>query len=237
MVKIITLLITLSFSLVSCQSILVKMVVDKNINKKKLVYKNKEGKYLIYLPTVHIGKKEYYESIKKEVDSLRKEGFLIAYEGIRFEINRPDFELNAKKMRRILGYNIANINYENRDALPKEYSNEKYLLQSDKNMGILETDFNFDCSLNELIEKYEAKYGIVELSDCDLKTSLSSKYNCKQKKKSSFYISQVLRNENVKENIDKYKYQNIVLLYGKGHKYFLHAAFLDLGYQLVNGKL
>lgn len=226
-----------SFSLVSCQSFFVRMVTDKNINKKKLVYKNKEGKYLIYLPTVHVGKKEYYESIKKEVDSLRKEGFLIAYEGIRFEINEPDFELKAKKMRRILGFNIANINDENRDALPKEYSYTKYLLQSEINTGILKTDVNFDCSLKELIEKYEAKYGTVELSDCDLKTSLSSKYNCKQKKKPSFYISEVLRNDKVKENLVKYRYHNMVLLYGKGHKYFLHAGLIDHGYQLVSGKL
>lgn len=235
--KILTLLLLFYFTLNFPQAFLVGLVTNKNINKKKLVYTNEEGKYLIYLPTVHVGKKEYYESIKKEVDSLRNEGFIIAYEGIRFEINKPDFELKAKKMRRILGFNIANINDENRDALPKEYSNKKYLLQSEINTGILKTDVNFDVSLNELIEKYESKYGVVSLSDCDLQTSLSTKYDCKQKKIPSFYITDVVRVDHVKDELKNYKDKNIVLLYGKGHRYFLNAGFLDHGYKLVRGKL
>jgi len=238
MVKIIVLLLMLSFSLVSCQSILAKIVSDKNINKKKLVYKNKQGKYLVYLPTVHIGKKEYYYSIKKEVDSLRKEGFIIAYEGIIFEIEKNDFEKNARKARKIIGYNIANINYNNINSLPKEYSIKNYIVQSNEKTGIVNTDYNVDMSLHDLIEKYELKYGSVILSECDLQTPLSAKYSCKEKKKlPKYYFTDELRNNEALTKISLLINKNIVLLYGKGHKFMIHAGLLNNGYELVSGKL
>lgn len=190
-----------TISLNSCQTILSNLAIDKNINKKKLVYTNKEGKKLVYLPTVHVGKKEYYKSIKKEVDSLRKEGFVVAFEGINFEINKEDYEIYAKKMMRIMGYHVANSTNNEREALPKPYSNKNYLLQSETNKGIIKGDVNFDVSLHELIDKYEAKYGTVPLSDCDLQTPLSSKYDCKQKKITSYYITDQVRNDKVKDKI------------------------------------
>lgn len=236
--KIFFLTLTLMYSLVSCQSIFVKMVTDKNINTKKLVYKNQQGKYLIYLPTVHIGKKEYYESIKKEVDSLRKAGFLIAYEGIVFETKNNDFETDAKKARKIIGYNIANINYNNLESLPHEYSIKNFLLQNNEITGVVNTDYNVDMSLHDLIEKYELKYGSVILSECDLQIPLSDKYYCKEKNKMpKYYFTDELRNEQALKKITELKDKNIVLLFGKGHKFMLHVGFLNNGYKLISGKL
>ncbi|CAD7815868.1 hypothetical protein CHRY9390_03054 [Chryseobacterium aquaeductus] len=233
-----TLLLLLYFTLNFSQAFLVGLIADKNINKKKLVYTNEEGKYLIYLPTVHVGKKEYYDSIKKEVDSLRKEGFIVAYESIIFEINKDDFEINAKKARKIVGYNIANINDNNIQSLPKEYSTKNYLLQNNDRVGIVNTDYNVDMTLHNLIEKYELKYGAISLSQCDLQTPLSAKYLCKEKKKlPKYYFTDELRNSEALAKISLLQNKNIIFLYGKGHKFMLHSGFLNNGYELISGKL
>ena len=236
--SVLTLLLLSSFSLVSCQSFFVKMVADKNVNKKILTYKNENGTTLVYLPTVHTGKKEYFQSIKKIVDSLRKENFLVAHEGVLLNSNNPDYETNAKKLRKILGFHIGNMKTDSQDALPNFYNKKKYIIQNDSLIGInRKTDSLFDVKLEDLINDYERKYGEIALNEYDMKTALNEHYQTKNKSGCVYCITQEFRNPLVKNKVEENKHKNIVLLFGKGHKFFLHASFLDLGYKLVNGKL
>lgn len=220
------------------QSFLVGLIADKNINKKILTYKNENGSTLVYLPTVHTGKKEYFESVKKVVDSLRKENFLIAYEGILMDSKEPNYETNAKKLRKVVGFHIGNMKPDAWENLPDFYKKKKYLIQSDSLTGInRKTDSVFDIQLDNLINEYEKKYGTIQLEDYDISTPLNAKYNMKNKKGCIYCITQELRDPVVGKKVEENKDKNIVLLFGKAHKYILHAKFLDLGYKLVSGKL
>lgn len=220
------------------QSLMVGLIADKNINKKILTYKNENGSTLVYLPTVHTGRKEYFESIKKVVDSLRKENFLIAYEGILMDSNHPNYETNAKKLRKVVGFHIGNMTSDSQENLPDFYKKKKYIIQSDALVGInRKTDSVFDIQLDNLITEYEKKYDSIQLDDYDMNTPLNAQYQMKNKKGCVYCITQELRDPVVVKKVDENKDKNIVLLFGKGHKYTLHAKFLDLGYKLISGKL
>ncbi|UFH32407.1 hypothetical protein LNP04_01485 [Chryseobacterium sp. C-71] len=236
--KILTLLLLFYFTVDFSQSLLVGLIADKNINKKILTYKNENGSTLVYLPTVHTGKKEYFDSIKKVVDSLRKENYMIAYEGIIMNSDSADYELNSKKLRKVLGFHVGNMN-QSKESLPDFYNKKDYIIQNNILLGIdTQKDVVFDVTLDDLIKNYEKAHGEIQLNEYDLKTALNEKYEMRKNKKGCVYcMTQGYRDDFVVKKVSENKEKNMVLLFGKAHKFILHANFLDHGYKLVSGKL
>jgi hypothetical protein len=116
--------------------------------------------------------------------------------------------------------------------------NKKYISQSRDNTGIKEGDVNADYSLDSLIYHYEKKYKEIKLSDCDLLTLLNSEYNCKDTvQHNKYYLIHILRDENWNAFLQKYADRDIVIVYGKAHKYMIHADLRDNNYKIIKGKL
>lgn len=208
----------------------------KSIEKEIKVYENNNQKRIVYLPMVHLGKEEFYASVKSVVDSLRKKNYIILYEGIGSETANDSIK---RKFRKVAGFTITNYKDSTNQSIPKIYRKNKLIHQTRENTGIYaKEDINADYSLDSLVYEYEKRYKKIILNDCDFETPLLAKYECKDSiNYSSYKLINELRNDRALETIERYKNMNIVILYGKAHRFMLHADILDLGYTLVEGKL
>ncbi|RST29336.1 hypothetical protein [Chryseobacterium lacus] len=206
----------------------------------------KDDKRIIYIPTMHIERPEYYSKIKKYVDSVRDEGYVIFYEGLAFDENtkKEDREILQFKLRKLLGYHIHKTSSEENKSSPKFYKNRKRINQTEADLGIKPDDVRADMTINKLIQEYEKKYGSLKLTACDLKTPLNSKYKCKDDKEflakgsAVFTVSHEFRDAYLMQLILNSNEKKILLLYGKAHWLLkIYPTLFDEGYKLVYGKV
>src|SRR5690606_30651477 len=82
------------------------------MNKRYMVDRMTNGeKMIVYIGVIHINTPEYYQKIKKDIDSLRAVGYSIMYEGI-LTTDSPQTkerqELLDRKLRKVLGVHTTN---------------------------------------------------------------------------------------------------------------------------------
>jgi len=237
--KLKVILAILSFSLLfGCKSLLVSIIVRSNVDKDVKVYLDSEQNKIVYIPTIHLGKKGYYNSIKRIVDSLRNKKYIVLYEGVGVDTtDRGDI---PRKFRKVVGFHLSGTyKDEENKSLPNAFKKDKYEAQTAENMGVDKNlDIRADYSLDSLIFHYEKKFGEIVLNKCDYETPLLSKYKCRDDKKySEFDLLYIIREEKLYKSILENKENNIVILYGKGHRFGVHAFLRDEGYKLIEGKL
>lgn len=233
------LLATFIALLISCQSLLIGMVTKKSINKQvKTLYNEELDQTIVFMPMVHIGKKGYYQSARVIIDSLRKDGFSFYYEsvGVQDSIKEDKMLLYNKKMRSIIGYNIA-LDTSNQ-SLPKIFTKKKYEFQDYSKMGLIASDSILDLSKIELIDKLEKQYGDIKLSQCDLDTGLLEEYECeRENSKYSYTITRKYRDNYITERLKDIKQEKIVLIYGLSHWYGIWPSLRDRNFEIVQGKI
>lgn len=227
--------ITAIFYFTSCNSILVGLTTKSDINSNIIIYENQLQKKVVFLPMVHIGEEKYYQSVKIKIDSLRKEKYIILYEGVSKQSSNDTI---LRKFRKVSGFHFTQYNDSANKSLPKALKNKKYVSQTRENTGIKKDDINADYSLDSLIYHYEKKYSEIKLSECDFTTALNSEYKCKDTVQyNKYHLLHSLRDDNVNKFLQKYIHRDIVLVYGKGHKYMIHADLRDNNYKIIKGKL
>ena len=235
------LLFLISLLFLSCGKLLLNHITKETIDTDLMIYQNNETMTkVVYLPMIHLGDSTYFESVKKKVDSLRDLHYVIMYEGIKKgNISAMDSIILNKKFRKVTGFYLTSYTNEKNESLPKSLRNSNYISQSVTNTGIdVIEDVNIDYSLDSLIYKYEKNIKEIILNECDNKTNLLSEYKCKDTiKHNKYYLINTLRNEKIFNSIDKNKTKNIVILYGKAHRFMIHAKLLDFKYELIQGKL
>jgi hypothetical protein len=219
----------------SCNKLILEIITKNNIDKDIKIYENKDNK-ILFIPIVHLGKKGYYESIKKKIDSLRKEDFLILYEGVKLEGSKDSTKM---KFRKVTGFHLTNYDDKNNNSISKSFKNKKFEKQTNEKIGVNnKIDINIDYCIDSLVYLYEKRDKKITLEDYDLKTPLNDKYKIKNKNNyNSYLMINTIRNEKIKATLKKYKENNIVLVYGKGHRFVIHAFLLDNDYKLIKGKL
>lgn len=236
-VKKLSILIIIMFFLVSCKKIMFLIAIKKTVHKEIKIYENEQNlKQVFYIPTVHLGKKPYYASIKNYVDSLRSKNFLILYEGVMTEKTHDTI---FRKFRKVAGFHISSYNNVENKSLSSRYKKKKYLNQTSQDIGLqYDKDINVDYDLTSLITDYEKKYKKITLNEYDYSTQLNAKYDIKQTKgHNHYFLINSLRDEYLFKMLKKYNAQNVVLLYGAGHKYMIHANLTNENYKLIKGKL
>src|SRR5690554_4316790 len=180
--------IILCLSLVSCKSFFVEKTLDKlgvldEKSKPEILYSN--NKKVVLIGMHHIGKQNFYDDVKFKVDSLRNLDFHFLYEGITYDSDFPEEQRHtySMKIRKIIGFSKR----ENFDTITNKIAGKikvdkkhnlinqpKYL-----KLGIdLSVDEKADLPPNILIDKFEEKFGEIELDDCDYRTPLTEDYNC-----------------------------------------------------------
>ena len=234
-------LVFITLLTLGCQSILVKIIASKSVDKhvKVLENKNKEST-IVFLPVIHVGKKSYFESFKPIVDSLRKEGFQIFIESIAYSkkldpLSEKEYD---KKFRKFTGFSTT-LSREN-NSLPKEYRLKNYFLQDYKLMGISKQkgDSVVDLSKKQSIDLYEKEFGETKLTKCDSITPLFEKYECESEyKKHRYTITNSYRDEFIRNHIITSKHRKIALIYGRSHWISVYPRFtIKHDYALVKGK-
>ncbi|MFK8297104.1 hypothetical protein ACI76O_01780 [Capnocytophaga cynodegmi] len=239
------LIIFLAFSISSCQCLLLKTFgVTKSALKHKRVMV-KGDREIIYIPMVHLGKQTYYDEVKAFVTEKRKQGYKIYYEAVLTDtvaLRKGQLDTLRLKRRKLLGFHLSNYSDENNKSMPKCY--KKYVGQTLDNTGVSQrTDTNADLRFEEIIARYEAKYGEIPLDECDYSTPLNAHYQCNpipnvHRSNSKYRFTQEFRNEHLEKLLIDSKDKKILLLYGESH--WLQAiwpALRDEGFQLVEGKI
>jgi hypothetical protein len=194
-----------------------------------LIKARSSEKEIVFIPMHHIGKKQFYEDVKNEIDSLRNQGFVFYYEGVKLKDNNSlQNDTLRRKVRKILGVDVSRgyIDTINNTLFGVKSKNvAKYKLvnqpKNDNSMSGLDTtkDRRVDVYLSDLLEAFEKKYGTLVLNDCDFNTEIGTKYSCskyKNKEGRQFILSDY-RNNYIANEIVADSHTKIALLYGAKH--------------------
>lgn len=200
------------------------------------------GRSIILIGMAHAGKPVFYENVRKLLDSLRAEGYVVFHEGVGRTRDMDSLVLDTlqRKFRKILGFHLTDyLNEDNKSRKP--YNKKKYIIQSDELLGI---DFvspdciHADYMIYDLIKRYEQDKGEIILTEYDWNTSLMEKYDPKKSGDTTTYyrryLVHTLRNEHVAKMIAESPYQKIVILYGRGHMHHIINRELKDSLQLTH---
>ena len=228
-------------TIIGCQTILIKLIAKKTVDKQVRVLENKiKESTIVFLPVIHVGKRSYFKSFKPIVDSLRKEGYQVFVETIAYkeELNPKIKERYDKKFRKFTGFSTTLSNENN--SLPKEYRLKNYILQDYNLMGISKQkgDSVLDLSKKQLIDMYEKEFGEIKLTKCDSITPLYEKYKCESEyKKYRYTITNTYRDNYIRNYLVNTSHKKIALIYGQSHWISVYPRFtIKHGYSLVKGK-
>jgi hypothetical protein len=196
---------------------------------------------IVYLGMTHLAKPQFFKEVKAQVDSLRKEGYVIMREGVRFEESTDSLQriVLRKKLRQLMGLAIGDYSDANNKSLPKFFSNGNYVMQKDSLIGLKEEDLVIDMSYSQMIAAHEDKHGEIVLTECDLKTDLNEKYPCKDGNayNQSFYVVDKVRTEFLLEAVLQSQAKKIAVVYGAGHFKWFYPDMIKEGYEYKNKKL
>ena len=201
--------------LTGCMSVALKYI-GADETKMKIKSLDVGGKQVLFLPMHHLGKQEFYADVRRKVDSLHQQGYVILYEGISEfsrQLTKDEEELYGRKFRKIIGFSMKN----QRMKLSKKLENRYVHQPSAEALGITKKDIHADVEMDVLIDAYQQRYGTVTLTPCDYNTSFEEEYPCGKKSRENIDRLSQLRNERlmnlVKQNLDK----KLAILYGSQH--------------------
>ena len=226
-------LISIILSLTSCTSLFLDKALEKigvfedKVEIQQIKHKNKE---ILFIGMHHIGREEFYNDVGYKVDSLQKKDYVVFYELVGIDKSNDSLtnDMYRKKIRKITG--LQTTKYY--DTLTQKIGGKfkykgNYKLINQPKYPQLDVDMsnaiNADTTINELIDAYEERYGIIELDKCDIQTpSNSSEYSCDKiseeigaRFKDEFMED--FRNKNLAAEINSSRHDKILVIYGKNH--------------------
>ena len=198
----------------SCQ--IVRSLKELGLEKsriKEIPYSNKK---ILFMPMHHLGKQAFFDDVKIKLDSLRKIGYVIFYEGIGTGAKGALKDTLNRKERKLMGLSTTSSGYK---QAVKDTPMENYVAQDNKKILQINIDQNVDVTLKDILTVYEHKYRPIVLTDYDFRTPLDSAYTGKKqlKKSENGYITKDYRNRFVADYIKSSKYEKIVIVFGFAH--------------------
>lgn len=212
-------------SLSGCKSYLVNYVLKKEgIYDVKITPKffSAEDKQIAFFPMQHLGRQEYYEDVKRNIDSLKNDGYIFFYEKILDDITDT---LDYYKFRKIFHFGVPKNGYVDLfEALYESKIKFKYDLvnqPSNYDFGLTdENSFRVDMTIGMIINNVEQSKKIL-LEDCDFQNKYTENYQCKDrfltKEEQDKYILDD-RNTFLVNEIKNSKHSKIAIIYGRAHQ-------------------
>jgi len=221
------LLLLTSFFLLSCLkkiALNAAGVFDTTASAKYITNGEKE---IIFLSMHHIGKEDFYNSIKLRVDSLIKKEFIVFFEAVRAGKVRDSLQKDTlyRKGRKITGVDFVTLK-----------SNGGYLDTAKNSLMGLKIKYklvnqpldllsgfdtlkckNIDANFLQLINACESKYGPVVLDQTDFEKNTGKKYKPEKNKERKEYFLLEFRNRLIADSILSQHNNKIVLIYGDLH--------------------
>jgi hypothetical protein len=215
--KKITLLVTtiLLTTLSSCKIAHSLLELNKK-NAKTYSYKI-DGKEIRYLPMHHLGKKEFYDDVKRIVTESKNNGFIVYYELISSDFTTDSLlkDTIRRKARKIKGFN-GTYKENAEDKLFKKYIQQPHYTD----LGTDDKDLRADVDYLQLINQWENVNGQLILDSLDLNTPFTEKFNKNVFYTNSQYNKIIIeyRNDNLINLIKNSSHKKILILYGEGHR-------------------
>lgn len=182
--------------LASCDVVRVLAKVS-NENAVYQQWTNQQGKQVVFIPMVHIGKPAFYENVRKSVTSLKQQGYILFYEIVSREV--PDSALTPTMVANYIDYpafpiipqdSLAKLIYllkfrkiaggylpglSTYDAIVDQQPILSSLTAQPREtlLGGSETDKNADVSFFQLVRQYENEKGEIVLNEEDFATPLN----------------------------------------------------------------
>lgn len=214
------------FLCTSCLSLGLKVMGIYNKEARVSNYSNGD-KEIAYIPMKHIGPKEFYVNVKRKVDSLQAEGYIVFMESVRITDSlTPQQKDTVKwKLRKLTGVNISKSGYLdtiNNKLMGRRYKNKGRLMNQPR-YSLIGVDTIrgrvVDVPANRLIAAYEDKYGPIELNSCDYVLAMDKKYECgKLSNQAANAMILNYRNRHLAEAIVAEPNKKIAVLYGALHE-------------------
>ncbi|WP_157111653.1 hypothetical protein [Nonlabens spongiae] len=201
----------------------------------------KDDQKVVYIGTTHLAKPSFFKEVRQQVDSLRNEGFVFIKEGVSIKEGTSDKEVDTlrRKLRQLIGLTIGDYSNKENKSLPKLYTSGDYIMQTDSLLGLNSTDKRVDLTYNEMIAAHEEKYGEIILTECDWKTDLFDKYDCRDGNayNQSFYVVDILRTDLIVDYVLNTEAKKVAVIYGAGHFKWFYPDLIKNGYEYKNEKL
>lgn len=140
---------------------------------------------VVFIPMTHMASSNFYQDVAGKVDSLNGLGFFFIYELMTTKLEDSiQKDLLMRKYRRLWGAQpslVSRIDTSS-NLFKKGLSGNEVDLMHQPEYSELNLDFSRaicgDPPLETLINAFEVKNGLIELSDCDFKTDFEEDYNC-----------------------------------------------------------
>jgi hypothetical protein len=165
----------------------------------------------------HLGKKGFYEDVKKEVSLHKSQGYRLYYELISTDFKADSLQKDTirRKVRKLKGFSG---NYKENAGGPFF---SKYIQQpSYKELGSTPEDIRADVDYLQLVKEWEKTNGAIVLDSLDYAAPFSHKYSkvpfYTKRQYNSIFIQ--YRNEQLINLLKSGSDQKILILYGAGHK-------------------
>ncbi|UIR54500.1 hypothetical protein LZQ00_09470 [Sphingobacterium sp. SRCM116780] len=217
----------------SCSESLLVQSTGVLQNASKTYHLKNGNREIIYIPMRHLGKRNYYDFIQRKVDSLQKEGFVVFYESIAYEVDSvQQRDVYDRKFRKLVGHVVGSTKvYEKTSDTTKVlmapiYKNLGSRIIQQPEYSFFKVDYNTavvaDIPKNVLLDEYEYTHGPIVLDDCDWNTPLNKPYTCKPIKtkwKNIFNKDFIMkrREENLAALVADASQQKILIMFGGAH--------------------
>ena len=159
------------------------MVKKAGLNETEAVLKKipVEGKEVYFLPMRHLGKHDFYQNVRVLVDSLSRLGYAVYVETVKARKDGKAYvdTLALKKLRKIKNMDFSKPYIETNNSIIQNLIRKHELVGQPeyKDLGAYEYKI-VDLSYVDLVQRFEALHGEVELDSCDLTTNFGQPYHC-----------------------------------------------------------
>lgn len=226
-------LITFLLLFSSCAESLVLQSTGVLQNASRMHHLKNGDREIIFIPMRHLGKRNYYDFIQHHVDSLQKEGFVVFYESIAYQVDSAQQrDLYDRKFRKLVGHVMGSTKlYENssdtsRILMAPIYRNLGSRIIQQPEYSFFKVDYNnavvADIPKNVLLDEFEYTYGDIVLDSCDWNTPLNESYTCKPIKSrlrilfdKEFIMKR--REENLAALVSDAAQKKILIMFGAAH--------------------
>lgn len=220
------LLLGVVITFTSCMTLAVKALNLDNKNATVVTFGNND-KVVAFVPMKHIAPKEFYNGVKRIVDSLKAEGYIAYMESVKLtdSLSQEEKHLLDLKLRKMTGVKISKKGYLdtiNNTLMGRRFKNKMKLInQPPYRMLGCDTikDKIVDVPVNRIVQAYEEKYGALILNDCDYVLKLDKKYDCGREP--SHQVDNIIlnyRDKHLANAIVQDTNKKIIVIYGALHQ-------------------
>ncbi len=203
-------------------------LLDKKIPLK---YISNGEKKIASFSIHHVGQKEFYDDVKRKIDSFIKIGYVVYYENVRLGPvkNIPERDTLLRKARKITGVDFltvgANAGYIDTATQSIMGKKSKYIKKFhlvNQPIGIIPYSDtmnvkNVDATFVQLVNECEKKFGPIKLEKYDFETNFGKKYELKKEKEINKYFLTGFRNNLIANTILNDRRDKIIIVYGAAH--------------------